>query len=180
MEYYEEFVDGVFLSRGFLKNEKKEGTWFYFYETGELKQEIEYENGIEHGAYKFFGKDGTLLISSTQFNGLLDGEWREYYENGQLKEIGQYKKNEYYPIDFWDQEGNQLLKNGTGKKIEEYGTGALVDIYEQYYNNSKFIKEVKIQGYTYLGFPKKRKKTNPTSATSDGMCIKIVGKNVSN
>ncbi len=157
MEYHEEFEDELFTGRGFLEGDKKEGTWYYFYDTGELKQEIEYMKGIEHGIYKFFSKDGKLLISSTNVNGLLNGEWREYYEDGQLKEIGKYNNNEYSPIDFWDQEGNQLLKNGTGKRIEEYGANALIDIYEQYYNEGRFVKEMKIQGYTYLGFTPKEK-----------------------
>jgi antitoxin component YwqK of YwqJK toxin-antitoxin module len=157
MEYHEGFEDGLFTGRGFIEDGQKEGTLYYFYDTGELKQEIEYANGVEHGAYKFFGKDGKLLISSTNVNGLLNGEWREYCEDGRLKEIGQYNNNEYSPIDFWDQEGNQLLKNGTGKKIEEYGANALIDIYEQYYNNGQFVKEIKVQGYTYLGFTPKEK-----------------------
>jgi antitoxin component YwqK of YwqJK toxin-antitoxin module len=152
MEYHEEFEEGVLIGRGFLEEGKKQGTWCYFYETGELKQEIEYVTGIEHGAYKFFGKDGTLLISATQVNGGFDGDWSEYYDNGQLKEVGKYNSNWYSPIDFWDREGNQLLKNGTGKKIEEYGANALTDIYEQYYYEGQFIKEVKVKGYTYLGF----------------------------
>jgi len=157
MEYQEEFEDGLFTGRGFLEDEQKQGVWYYYYDTGELKQEIEYVNGIEHGTYKFFGKDGTLLICATNANGQLEGEWREYYEDGQLKEVGKYNNNEYSPMDFWDHQGNQLLKNGTGKKIEEYGANALVDIYEQYYNDGRFVKEVKTEGYTYLGFTPKKK-----------------------
>lgn len=76
----------------------------------------------------------------------------DYAEDGRLKEIGRYNNDEYSPIDFWDQEGKQLLKNGTGKKIEEYGSKTLVDIYEQYYDNGQFLKEVKVKGYTVLGF----------------------------
>ena len=61
-------------------------------------------------------------------------------------------------MDFWDNEGNQILKNGTGKKIEEYGSTLLVDVYEQYYNEGQFVKEIKIQGYKVLGFSPKDKK----------------------
>jgi len=158
MIYHEEIEDGLFVGRGFLENGKKEGVWNYFYDTGELKQETEYSDGIENGLYKFFSKDGALLIISTHRNGLLNGEWTEYYEDGRLKEIGYYNDNEYSPMDFWDNEGNQILKNGTGKKIEEYGSTLLVDVYEQYYNEGQFVKEIKIQGYKVLGFSPKDKK----------------------
>ena len=79
MIYHEEIEDGLFVGRGFLENGKKEGVWNYFYDTGELKQETEYSDGIENGLYKFFSKDGALLIISTHRNGLLNGEWTEYY-----------------------------------------------------------------------------------------------------
>jgi antitoxin component YwqK of YwqJK toxin-antitoxin module len=157
MEYQEEFEDGLFIGRGIVENGLKEGSWRYYYSTGELKQEVDYLHGIEHGNYKYFGKDGKLLISATNVYGLLNGEWQEYYEDGRIKEIGRYTNNEFFPMDFWDYDGSQLLKNGTGKRIEEYGVNALVDIYEQYYEDGHFVKEIKIQGYKYLGFRPEKK-----------------------
>jgi antitoxin component YwqK of YwqJK toxin-antitoxin module len=156
MTYHEEFEDGVFIGKGLLENGQKEGTWHYFYDTGELKKEVDYVNGVEHGLYKLFGKDGTLLIYANQTNGELNGEWREYYEDGRLREIGQYNNNEYSPIDFWDEGGKQLLKHGTGKKIEIYGINSMVDVYEHYFEDGKFVKEIKISGYTILGFGSER------------------------
>jgi antitoxin component YwqK of YwqJK toxin-antitoxin module len=152
MEYHEEFEDGLFVGRGFLENGKNEGLWYYFYETGELKQEIEYANGIKNGMCKFFGKDGKLLVHSANVNGKLNGEWCEYYEDGRLKETGKYCNDKYSPIDFWDENGKQLLKNGAGKKIEVYGVWPMTDVYEQYFEDGKFVKEIKIEGYTILGF----------------------------
>jgi len=144
MDYKEEFEEDSFVGRGFLEDGKKEGTWHYFYDTGELKQLIDYVAGIQHGTYKFLSKNGVILIESTYVAGEVDGVWREYYEDGRLKEIGKYHNKEYFPIDFWDNDGNQLLKNGTGKKIEVYGSSTLEDVYEQYFTDGKFIKEIKI------------------------------------
>jgi antitoxin component YwqK of YwqJK toxin-antitoxin module len=157
MEYFEEFENESLIGKGFIKKGKKEGLWSYFYDTGELKKEVEYINGIEHGKYKFFGKNGSLLFIGFYVNGSFNGEACEYYENGQLKETGEYRNNDFFPRDFWDREGNQLLINGTGKRIQEYGESPLLDVYEQYYEGGEFIKEVKIKGYTVLGFTKKKK-----------------------
>jgi hypothetical protein len=152
MEYHEEFEDGLFVGRGFLENGKKEGLWYYFYETGELKQEIGYKDGVEHGSFKLFHENGNIAITCTKVNGKTVGLWQEYYEDGRIKEIGQYNNDKYSPIDFWDENGNQLLKNSSGKKIEVYGIWPMTDVYEQYFEDGKFVKEIKIGGYTILGF----------------------------
>lgn len=155
MEYHEEIEEGLFIGRGFLENGKKEGIWHYSYETGELKSEIEYKNGIENGTLKLWHRNGTLKMITTNVNGKTNGLWQEYYENGQIKEENNVVEDKFYPINFWDSEGNQLLKNGTGKMICEFGSETLFDVYEQYFDNGEFVKEVKIQGYTYLGFTPK-------------------------
>ncbi len=164
MEYIEEFDDGYFKGKGFIESGKKVGVWSYYYETGELKQEITYQNGDEDGKFKLYHENGVIAREGNFINGKHEGLWKEYYENGQIKEEVKYINDEGSYINFWDQVGNQLLKNGTGKIIEEYGSKTLFDIYEQYYDNGIFIKEVKIEGYTVLGFTPKEKGDNTLPA----------------
>ena len=151
MEYSEEFDENQFLGRGFLEDGKKEGLWSYFYETGELKQEIEYKNGIEDGSFKLFHENGRIAIQCTYIKGEIVGRFIEYYEDGRLKQVTEYVNNKGYFVDFWDKDGKQLLINGTGKIIAEYGAWG-GDVFEQYFENRIFVKEVRIKGYTFLGF----------------------------
>jgi len=151
MEYSEEFDENQFIGRGFLKDGKKEGLWTYFYETGEIKHEIDYKNGIEDGSFKLFYENGQIAVESTNVNGKTVGLFIEYYENGNLKQVTEYIDGKGYAIDFWDKDGNQLLINGNGKIIAEYGAWG-GDVFEQYFENRIFIKEVRIKGYTFLGF----------------------------
>jgi len=156
MEYFEEFDENQFIGRGFLKAGKKEGLWTYFYDTGEIKQEIEYEEGVEEGSFKLFHKNGIVAIECTYLKGEVVGLYIEYYENGSPKQVTEYIDGKGYFVDFWDKDGNQLLINGTGKIIAEYGAWG-GDVFEQYFENKIFVKEVRIKGYTVLGFRPKKK-----------------------
>jgi len=139
-EYYSE---NCIKAEGWLKDDKKEGLWLFYYPDGKKNREINYENGIENGIWRMWHENGNLYIEQNKINGKTKGLWKEYYENGKIKEIGEYLEDSYTPKDYWDEEGNQLLKNGTGKKIEKFGAG-LIDIFEHYFEDGKFIKEIKL------------------------------------
>jgi len=147
-EYYD---NGSLKAQGIKKNGLKEGKWIFYFEGGKLFREIQFHNDIENGEWRMWHESGGLYLEQMKKNGKSDGYWQEYYENGNLKEKGEYKDGAYHPIDFWDQEGVQLLKNGTGKKIEKFGYSEL-DVYEQYFEEGRFIKEVKISSAQYGGF----------------------------
>ncbi|HTN08282.1 hypothetical protein [Agriterribacter sp.] len=147
-KYYD---SGVLKAEGIMQNGLKEGKWIYYFESGIKHREINFNNDVENGEWKMWHENGNLYLEQNKIHGRSDGYWKEYYESGELKEIGEYKNGEYFPIDFWDEGGNQLLKNGTGTKIEKFGHLEL-DIYKQYYKESKFIKEVKISSAQYGKF----------------------------
>jgi hypothetical protein len=86
----------------------------------------------EGDGIKFFSKNSHRL-----------GLQKKYYQNGKLMEVGEYTNESYIPHDFWDENGNQLLKNGTGKRTVKYGY-LESDIYEEYYEDGKFVKEVRV------------------------------------
>jgi antitoxin component YwqK of YwqJK toxin-antitoxin module len=78
----------------------------------------------------------------------LHGLRTTYYSNGQISAVENWINDLCTPVEFWDEKGNQLMKDGTGKTVMRF---LLVD-YELYYENGKFIKEVKIRKATYMGF----------------------------
>jgi antitoxin component YwqK of YwqJK toxin-antitoxin module len=145
MEKHVEYFEGHKLkkSEGIIKNGLKEGLWLYYYPNGRIQKEIFYKNNKENGSWTMWHENGQKYIEQNKSDGLSDGKWVEYYENGSLKEIGVYINGDYHPKDFWDDNGVQLLINGSGKKIEKFGVSE-IDVFEQHYINGKFIKEIRI------------------------------------
>ena len=158
-EYYD---NGNLKAEGTKQKGLKEGKWTYFFESGMKYREINFSNDIEHGEWKMWHKNGNLYLEQKKMLGESHGYWKEYYENGNIKEIGEYYNTEYFPSDFWDEEGNQLLINGTGKKIEKFGHLEL-DIYEQYYEKGKLINEIKISSANYSKFIPKDNEIPPST-----------------
>lgn len=147
-EYYD---SGALKAKGRKKDGLRDGKWIFYFENGKVFREIHFRNDVEDGEWKMWHENGVLYLEQMKVLGKSEGYWKEYYENGSIKEIGEYKDGEYIPIDFWDENGAQLLKSGTGKKIEKFGHLEL-DICEQYFEEGKFIKEVKISSAQYRGF----------------------------
>ena len=139
-EYYS---DNFLKAKGHVRDGKKEGLWISYYPNGEKSRETNYEKGIENGSWIMWHENGNLYIEQTKVNGKTTGIWKEYYENGQIREVGEYFEDHYTPKDFWNEEGEQLLKNGNGKKIEKFGAD-LIDVFEHYFENGKLIKEVRV------------------------------------
>ena len=105
----------------------KQGLWLYYYENGKKRLEINFKDDKYEGA------------------------WTEWYENGQIAEQGEYLNGEYFVRNFWDETGNHLLVEGTGKTIRVFGASD-EDIYEQYFENGNFLHERKISGVVYGKF----------------------------
>lgn len=116
------------------------------------------KNGRKQGIFKRYYDDTKIAIISEYDNGKRTGSVKEWYPNGQMSEIGKYSNNEYVVEQFWDENGKQLLKDGTGKTIRKYGTNDY-DIYEQYFENYEFKGEQKIQGVTFGKFEEKKNET---------------------
>lgn len=88
------------ISKELFINDKREGNSFYYYNTGELKEEIYFSKGKKEGYVKEFDKNGTIitllqfkdnyLISRERINrrdteGLKQGTFKDFYEDGALK-----------------------------------------------------------------------------------------------
>lgn len=72
---------------------KGEGKCSYYHENGQLKEQGEYKNAKRSGL------------------------WHEYYANGQIAEEVTHLEEETLYHQHWDETGNALLVNGTGKFI---------------------------------------------------------------
>ena len=77
---------------GGYKDGKKEGKWYSLFRDGSLQSEINYSDGIEHGAYYINRENGNPLIKGHYNHGNCDGTWCWYDENG--KETKKIKADE--------------------------------------------------------------------------------------
>ena len=70
-----------------------------------------------HGFYRSWHKNGQVEIEGNYDQDRRTGLWKEYYANGRPAHIGYYSSNAVYCYQHWDEDGNPMLVNGTGKYI---------------------------------------------------------------
>ncbi len=89
------FANGAVKSVG-ARNEhnKKNGEWRIYYENGQLKSLINYQNGKEHGKWETYYENGNQSSIGQFQNGIKTGEWKYYYPNGDLKTTANYSTGE--------------------------------------------------------------------------------------
>jgi antitoxin component YwqK of YwqJK toxin-antitoxin module len=93
-----------------------------YFINGQVNIEYQMLDGEKHGKFIRYFENGQMAIEANFFHGKIQGPWREWYESGQLAEEGEYRDVEYYVNNFWNEDGDQLLINGTGKTIIKIGT----------------------------------------------------------
>lgn len=104
----EVYKDGVLVGKGiFDEKGREQGHWTEYHETGELKAEGDYVNGVRVNEWKFYYPDGkTDQVGKYDLRGRPIGTWKWYYENGQLLREEQYTDG---------------VRNGTMTEYDETG-----------------------------------------------------------
>ena len=65
--YFKKFTDVPFTgnltgkTQGAFRNGKKEGTWFVFYNNGQLSYKGTYKDGEEEGSWVYYSSNGSVL-----------------------------------------------------------------------------------------------------------------------
>ncbi len=154
-----------------LANGTLSGAFKSYYENGQLKDEIHYKDGEQTGIRTEYYENGNMKFSITESqkpkgnlhshyyeNGNLksteiyvsehdrDGKWIRYYSNGQLKSETEFVNKEFLVQNCWDEDGTQILKDGTGLYINEntYWEGYTQRNEQEYLNYKRHGKQ-----YTY-------------------------------
>jgi len=85
--------DGVLMANGLLDDSgKKQGNWKFYYETGELKSEGDYQSNKKIGEWKYYFITGSIEQKGSYADGRLSGKWFWYYETGELLREENYSK----------------------------------------------------------------------------------------
>lgn len=88
-----------------------------------LLMEGNYSQGKKDGDFIFYYKNGRIKSKGKYNNNERIGRWEYYYSNGKLKQNIMFpediKKDRFSVVEFYDINGNQLIKNGTGKWLND-------------------------------------------------------------
>jgi antitoxin component YwqK of YwqJK toxin-antitoxin module len=117
----------VVKSLGTFKQNKKEGTWNYYFENNQLHKHGSYKNGLKEGPWNYYFENGQLHKHVSYKNGLKERHWITYYENGIPKSKGEYVND--------SKEGLWFLYNESGNLVTEgdYKDGIKEGLWETYY-----------------------------------------------
>jgi len=136
---------GTIVSRELYVNDKRAGKSYYYYETGQLKEVVDYLDNKKNGNYVEYDRKGNVITLQRYINGALvererinrldqgglkQGVWKEFYENGRVKREASYKDdqlNGYYKE--YDENGEvKVLLQYTEGRILERADTAEIDI----------------------------------------------------
>ena len=91
--YYKKFTSKPFtgdideeLTKGSFKNGVMHGKWEFYYKNGQLKRKGKMKNGVEEGLFEEFWDNGQLMYRGNYKNGKLDGVWVNFNEDGTVRD----------------------------------------------------------------------------------------------
>ena len=109
---------------------KRHGKWLIYYDSGQLRYEINYNLGLRDGLYRQFNHHGDLDINGFYEHGEYSGQWT-YYLDGRI-EKRKYKDSLQTGIwKFWYPNG-KLEAKGFIKTVGEMVSGLTTMRMEQY------------------------------------------------
>lgn len=100
-----------------------------YYKNNILQMEGTYSDAFyrrKTGEFKYYYENGKISAIENWKNNKIFGDFKKWYPNGQLKFEGKYDKPEGTEIytNFWEENGNQLIKNGAGFYQEKEEDGS--------------------------------------------------------
>jgi antitoxin component YwqK of YwqJK toxin-antitoxin module len=110
---------------------KGTGTKYTIYNTGDIKDWVNYKDSLKHGPSVEWSVNGVALVEANYKNGRLDSNWTQRYSSGILQKVCNYKNGmldgpyaTYYENGDPNAEGIYALgqKNGLWKWYTERGT----------------------------------------------------------
>jgi antitoxin component YwqK of YwqJK toxin-antitoxin module len=139
------FMTGKMQAKGKYVNEKKDSTWNFYDEAGQLLSQETYKDGKRNGKSVVFYQNGDISEERSYKMDVEDGVFKQYFEGKKVKGEGTYEngklvgKNAYYypngtsaAIGYYNKQGNKnglwLYKDAEGKVTSKdvYDNGELL------------------------------------------------------
>lgn len=105
-----------------------------YYSNGTLKEEYSMRNGKFVGKHKALYENGKPQAIGQYKNGLMSDVWQYFYPNGSIQSIQKYEEGKVVSLDYWDTDGRQVIKDGTGV-VKLYNPSGKVESIMSYKNN---------------------------------------------
>jgi len=127
---------GKVIAKELYVNDKREGFSFYYYASGQLKEEVQFLNNKRNGTTRKFDENGVLVMIEIFKNGLLlerekinrkdedglkQGVWKSYYPNGSIKIEESYKNDLLTGV------YKEYTEDGNIKILLQYAKGMLIE-----------------------------------------------------
>ncbi|PPZ91896.1 hypothetical protein C3729_07515 [Cloacibacterium normanense] len=98
---YAQKADTTYYPAGQIKSvgvrnleSKKTGEWRTYFENGQVKSIIQYQNGTEHGKWITYFETGVISSQGQFTNGSKSGIWTNHYPSGKVKTRTNYQTGE--------------------------------------------------------------------------------------
>jgi antitoxin component YwqK of YwqJK toxin-antitoxin module len=133
------YPDSTLWYEGQVQDGKPNKLWRCYYESGNLKNSVLYENGkvINDAVFYYDNKRNTIHIKVRFEDNKVMGDYREYYQNGQLKAKIAYEDGKP------DGKAQYYYPNGNLKMTGRYKDGERTGKWEIYAAQGKLIREIK-------------------------------------
>ncbi|MGW8314483.1 MAG: toxin-antitoxin system YwqK family antitoxin [Bacteroidales bacterium] len=119
--YYSEY-DGTVRIREPYRQGKLHGVVRSYFPSGEISEEMAWEDHRKEGDWKQYYSDGALRLEGGHEDNKLSGPYSVYYPDSTLKVHGYYKTNQSEGLwEFYDQSGNLLysIEYEHGRPVDE-------------------------------------------------------------
>lgn len=113
------------------EEEPYSGKVIEFYDSGQKKQEKNFENGKLHSAYVYWYPNGSYHIQGNYINNKKDGFWQYWHKNGQKEKECNYNNDKMNGLNIeWFPNGQKRIKSN-------YTDDELVGKYTSWYENGQ-------------------------------------------
>ena len=109
---------------GVMQNQKKNGKWTNYFDTGQLQSQGEFINNKEQGEWKFFLMDESYKSAEYE-NGMVVGDWNYFDEKGTKYNVVEYHSNKIVKT-----LGLKVNGEKHGRWTEYYMSGAIKSVGE--------------------------------------------------
>lgn len=110
------------------------GVAYELHSNGNIKSEVEYLNGIEHGFSKKWNADGVLIYHGRLFKGVPHGKVTEKYDDGKIKSSASYEYGIELNYKLWSKDG--LLEDERCIQPDSIHDRLLKDLRSEYSSES--------------------------------------------
>ena len=104
-----------------------------FYESGNIKYDIEYENGKIDGIAMYYDDFGNVINKVSYVNDKFHGEWIDYFSNGKISHIISYEYGRKSGLEVW------YYESGEKKSEALYRNGKLISDLIRWNKNGDII-----------------------------------------